>query len=40
LPDDFKAIRDLLHVNQETLVRHLNVGDDAELILALDAPPP
>jgi HD-like signal output (HDOD) protein len=37
---DFKAIRDLLHVNQETLVRHLNVGDDAELILALDAPPP
>ncbi len=39
LPDDFKGIRDLLHVNQETLVRHLNVGDDAELILALDVPP-
>lgn len=40
LPDDFKEIRDLLHVNQETLVRHLNVGDDAELILAQDNPPP
>jgi len=25
LPDDFAAIRDLLHVNQETLVRHLDV---------------
>lgn len=25
LPDDFAAIRDLLHINQETLVRHLDV---------------
>lgn len=25
LPDDFAAIRDLLHINQETLVRHLDL---------------
>lgn len=25
LPDDFKAIRELLHINQETLVRHLDI---------------
>lgn len=39
LPDDFKAIRDLLHISQETLLRHLNVSEeDAERILALDQP--
>lgn len=27
LPDDFAAIRDLLHLNQETLVRHLDYLD-------------
>lgn len=25
LPDDFKALRELLHINQETLVRHLDI---------------
>ena len=39
LPDDFKGIRDLLHVNQEALLRHLDVSDDdAQLILAMDTP--
>lgn len=39
LPDDFKAIRDLLHVNQEALLRHLDVSEeDAQLILAMDPP--
>lgn len=40
LPDDFKGIRDLIHVNQDSLLRHLNVSDDeAQLILAMDPPP-
>jgi HD-like signal output (HDOD) protein len=40
LPDDFKAIRDLLRVNQDALLRHLNVSDEeAKLILAMDPPP-
>lgn len=39
LPDDFKGIRDLLHVNQDTLLRHLNVSDEeAQLILAMEEP--
>ncbi len=39
LPDDFMAIRELLHISQETLLRHLNVSEeDAERILALDQP--
>jgi hypothetical protein len=28
LPDDFAGIRDLLHINQETLIRHLDVSAD------------
>ncbi len=37
LPDDFKAIRALLHINQETLIRHLAVDDEsAQMILAMD----
>lgn len=37
LPDDFKAIRALLHINQATLIRHLAVDDDsAQLILEMD----
>ena len=41
LPDDFKGIRELLHVNQEALIRHLDVDDEAaRQILALDAPAP
>ncbi len=40
LPDDFKGIRDLIHVNQDSLLRHLNVSDEeAQLILAMDLPP-
>lgn len=40
LPDDFKGIRDLIHVNQDSLLRHLNVSDEeAQLILAMDPPP-
>lgn len=36
LPDDFKGIRELLHVNQEALLRHLDVSEeDAERILAM-----
>lgn len=36
LPDDFKGIRDLLHVNQETLVRRLDVDDaTAQGLLAM-----
>ncbi len=39
LPDDFKGIRELLHINQETLLRHLDVGEEeARLILAMDPP--
>ncbi len=39
LPDDFKGIRELLHVNQQALLRHLDVGEeDAQLILAMDPP--
>lgn len=39
LPDDFKGIRDLLHINQETLVRRLGVDDaTAEVLLALPMP--
>lgn len=39
LPDDFKGIRDLLHVNQDSLLRHLNVSDEeAQIILAMDLP--
>lgn len=41
LPDDFKGIRELLHVNQEALLRHLDVGEeDAQRILAMETPPP
>lgn len=37
LPDDFKAIRALLHINQATLIRHLVVDDEsAQLILDMD----
>lgn len=37
LPDDFKAIRALLHINQATLIRHLAVDDEsAQLILEMD----
>ena len=36
LPDDFKGIRDLLHVNQETLVRRLDVDEaTAQALLTL-----
>lgn len=36
LPDDFRGLRDLLHVNQEALLRHLDVSDDdAQRILAM-----
>lgn len=28
LPDDFKDIRELLHISQETLVRHLELSED------------
>ncbi|MCX7166937.1 MAG: HDOD domain-containing protein [Rhodocyclales bacterium] len=39
LPDDFKGIRDLLHINQETLVRRLEVDDaTAQRLLALVEP--
>ena len=39
LPDDFKGIRDFLHVNQDSLLRHLNVSDEeAQIILAMDMP--
>lgn len=39
LPDDFTAIRDLLHINQETLVRHLDVDTaTADILLAQDKP--
>jgi HD-like signal output (HDOD) protein len=39
LPDDFKGICDLLHVNQEALVRRLDVDEaTAERLLALAAP--
>ncbi len=37
LPDDFSAIRSLLHINQETLVRHLDVdATTADLLLHHD----
>ena len=39
LPDDFKGIRDLLHVNQETLVRRLDVDEaTAQALLTLTEP--
>ncbi len=39
LPDDFKGIRNLLHINQQALLRHLDVSEEeAQLILAM-APP-
>ncbi len=39
LPDDFAGIRDLLHVNQETLVRRLDVDEaTAQGLLAMDDP--
>lgn len=39
LPDDFKGLRDLLHVNQETLVRRLNVDEaTAHNLLTLTEP--
>lgn len=39
LPDDFKGIRDLLHINQEALVRRLDVDEaTAERLLALATP--
>ena len=40
LPDDFKAIRELLHINQETLVRRLDVDETtAEALINLATPP-
>lgn len=39
LPDDFKAIRELLHVNQEALVRRLDVDNDTALALLALAEP-
>lgn len=39
LPDDFKGIRDLLHINQETLVRRLDVDQaTAQALLTLTDP--
>lgn len=39
LPDDFKGIRELLHINQEALVRRLDVDEaTAEHLLALPVP--
>lgn len=39
LPDDFAAIRGLLNINQETLVRHLDVNSaTAQALLTLDKP--
>lgn len=39
LPDDFKGIRDLLHVDQEALVRRLNVDEPtAQNLLSMAAP--
>lgn len=39
LPDDFKAIRELLHINQENLVHRLDVDDaNAQTLLAMAAP--
>jgi HD-like signal output (HDOD) protein len=39
LPDDFTAIRDLLYINQETLVRHLDVdAATAQALLTSDTP--
>lgn len=39
LPDDFKGIRGLLHINQETLVRSMNVDEaTAQVLLALAEP--
>ncbi|MDZ4254285.1 MAG: HDOD domain-containing protein [Sulfuritalea sp.] len=40
LPDDFKAIRELLHINQETLVRRLDVDEStAEALIRLATRP-
>lgn len=39
LPDDFRAIRDLLHVNQETLVHRLDIDEATiPLLIALEGP--
>lgn len=39
LPDDFKALRDLLHLNQETLVRRLGLDEaTSEKLLAQSKP--
>ena len=39
LPDDFAAIRGLLNINQETLVRHLGVNSaTAQALLAMNKP--
>lgn len=39
LPDDFAAIRGLLNINQETLVRHLDVNSaTAQALLTMDKP--
>ncbi|MDP2822994.1 MAG: HDOD domain-containing protein [Sulfuritalea sp.] len=39
LPDDFKAIRELLHINQESLVRRLDIDDEnAQALIALAEP--
>ena len=41
LPDDFKGIRDLLRINQETLVRRLDVDEaTAQKLLAMSEPGP
>jgi len=41
LPDDFKGIRDLLHINQQSLVRRLGVDEaTSAILLAMDEPPP
>lgn len=39
LPDDFAAIRDLLHINQETLVRHLDLDTTTSKELLMQEKP-
>jgi hypothetical protein len=40
LPDDFTGIRDLLHINQQSLVRRLGVDEaTATVLLAMGEPP-
>jgi hypothetical protein len=40
LPDDFTGIRDLLHINQQSLVRRLGVDEaTSTILLAMGEPP-